>query len=301
MNMNCHNLKVVAIEEDNIMKKVLVTGATGFIGNYVITELLKRDIEIIATSSNEEKAKQQLWFDDVKYIPFDFANFDSTSNYFLYFNEPDILIHLAWEGLPNYTSSFHTEKNLPGHKALLENLIKNGVNDIAITGTCLEYGIQEGCLSEDMTVLPSNRYAVAKNELRIFLEKLQQQYSFSFKWIRLFYMFGKGQNSNALLSQLDKAIQNGDTVFNMSGGEQARDYLPVSAVAEYIVKIALQKNVDGIINCCSGIPITVREFVEQYLKATGKIVKLNLGYYPYTDYEPMHFWGSTEKLNKALS
>jgi nucleoside-diphosphate-sugar epimerase len=283
------------------MKKVLVTGATGFIGIYVIKELLKHDVEIIATSSNEEKAKQQLWFDDVKYIPFDFAHLDSTINYFLYFNEPDIVIHLAWEGLPNYKSSFHIETNLPRHESLLENLIQNGVKDITVTGTCLEYGMQEGCLTEDMQAFPSNPYAIAKNELRKYLEQLQQKISFSFKWVRLFYMYGEGQNPNSLLSQLDQALQNGDAVFNMSGGEQTRDYLPVSTVAENIVRIALQTKVEGIINCCSGVPITVKDFVEQRLNEVGKSIQLNLGYYPYTDYEPMHFWGSTQKLNKALA
>jgi dTDP-6-deoxy-L-talose 4-dehydrogenase (NAD+) len=281
--------------------KILVTGATGFIGNYVIEELIKQHIDIVATSANEEKAKQQTWFENVKYIPFDFANFDSTTNHFLYFNEPDALIHLAWEGLPNYTSSFHTEENLPRHKALLENLIEHGVRDVSVTGTCLEYGMQQGCLSEDLPAQPSNPYAIAKDKLRIFIEALQQQYNFSFKWIRLFYMYGEGQNPKSLLSQLDKALQNGDEVFNMSGGKQTRDYLPVETVAEYIVKITLQKNIEGIINCCSGIPITIKDFVEQYLKKNGKSIQLNLGYYHYTDYEPMHFWGSTKKLNKALA
>ncbi|MFT4152589.1 NAD-dependent epimerase/dehydratase family protein [Parafilimonas sp.] len=281
--------------------KILVTGATGFIGNYVMNELLKHDVEIIATSSNEEKAKQQAWFEDVRYIPFNFNQFDPLINYFLYFNRPDIIIHLAWEGLPNYKSSFHTEINLPGHKALLENLIRHGLKSVAVTGTCLEYGMQEGCLSEDMQTYPSSCYAIAKDELRKYLEELQQQYSFSLKWVRLFYMFGKWQSPNSLLSQLDKALQNGDTVFNMSGGEQTRDYLPVTTVAEIIVKLALQRRVEGIINCCSGKPVSVKDFVENYLHEIGKTIKLNLGYYPYTDYEPMHFWGSTKKLNKALT
>ncbi len=283
------------------MKKVLVTGATGFIGNYVIKELLKLEVEVIATSSNTKKAKTQSWFDNVRYVPFDFAQFDSITNYFLYFDQPDIVIHLAWEGLPNYKSSFHAEINLPRHKAFIENLISNGLKDLTVTGTCLEYEMQEGCLSEDMQTFPSNPYAMAKDELRKYLEQLQQQFSFSFKWVRLFYMYGEGQNPNSLLSQLDRALQNGDTVFNMSGGEQTRDYLPVSKVAENIVFIALQTNVEGIINCCSGVPISVKEFVVQHLKAVGKTIKLNLGYYPYTDYEPMHFWGSTQKLNKALA
>ena len=281
--------------------KVLVTGATGFVGNYVIEELLKHNVEIIATSSNYEKAKQQTWFENVKYIPFDFSQFDSLTNYFLFFNQPDILIHLAWEGLPNYKSSFHIEINLPRHKALLENLIQYGLKNISVTGTCLEYGMQEGCLSEEMPAFPSNPYSIAKDELRKYIEQLRQQFKFSFKWIRLFYMYGKGQNENSLLSQLDKALQNGDTVFNMSGGEQTRDYLPVKRVAENIVELALQDNIEGIINCGRGTPITVKQFVEQYLKTIHKTIKLNLGFYQYTDYEPMHFWGSIEKLNKALA
>jgi nucleoside-diphosphate-sugar epimerase len=281
--------------------KILVTGATGFVGKYIINELLKRNVEIVATSSNEEKAKQELWFNEVRYIQFDFAQFDSKANYLLFFNEPDIVIHLAWEGLPNYTSAFHLTENLPTHKALLKNLICNGVKDVTVTGTCLEYGMQEGCLNEDMIPKPLSAYAIAKNELRTFIEELQQQYPFSFKWIRLFYMYGKGQSTNSILSQLDKALANGDTVFNMSAGEQTRDYLPVEKVAENIVGIALQQNVDGIINCCSGIPVTIKEFVEQHLHEVGKTIELNLGYYPYTNYEPMHFWGDTKKLNKALS
>jgi len=184
---------------------------------------------------------------------------------------------------------------------LLENLICNGLKNITITGTCLEYGLQEGSLSEDMPALPSNPYSIGKNELRKSIEQLQQLHKFSFKWVRLFYMYGKGQNQNSLLSQLDKALQNGDSAFNMSGGEQTRDYLPVEKVAEYIVKIALQNNVQGIINCCSGVPVTIKHFVEEHLKTVGKTIPLNLGFYPYTDYEPMHFWGSIKKLNKALA
>jgi dTDP-6-deoxy-L-talose 4-dehydrogenase (NAD+) len=284
----------------NIMKKVLVTGATGFIGSYVIQELLNYNVEIIVTSSNKEKAVQQSWFENVKYIEFDFARLDPLTNYVLYFNQPDVLIHLAWEGLPNYKSSFHIEQNLPKHMALLENFIQNGLKNITVTGTCLEYGMQEGCLTENMPAHPSDAYAIAKNELRKYIEELKQQHAFSFKWIRLFYMFGKGQNPNSLLAQLDKALKNGDETFNMSGGKQTRDYLPVEKVAEYIVKIAIQTKVEGIINCCSGVPVTVRQFVEEYLKMIGKTISLNPGYYPYTDYEPMHFWGSTEKLQHAL-
>lgn len=283
------------------MKKILVTGATGFIGNYVVQELLKNNCIVIATSSDEQKAKQYSWFNKVKYIPFKLENFDSAINYVSFFDEPDIIIHLAWEGLPNYKSLFHFEVNLPRHYSFLKNLALNGAEDITVTGTCFEYGMQQGCLDENLPALPANPYALAKDSLRKFLQELQKINRFHFKWVRLFYMYGSGQNPNSLLSQLDKALVNGESSFNMSGGEQVRDYLPVEKVAEYIAAIALQNCTEGIINCCSGTPVTVKELVENYLEKQHKNIQLNLGYYPYPDYEPMRFWGDDKKIKTIIS
>lgn len=282
------------------MKKILVTGATGFIGNYVIKQLLLQNCTVIATSSTREKAEMADWYPRVKYISFDLKKFDSYINYYTFFESPDAVIHLAWEGLPNYKAAFHLEENLPGHYSFLKNLIENGLIDLTVTGTCFEYGMQEGCLMEDMPVEPANAYAVAKNSLQEQLKLFQSKKNFNFKWVRLFYMYGKGQNPNSLFSLLDTALEKGDTVFNMSGGEQERDYLPVKKVAEYIVKIALQNTVTGVINCCSGHPVTIKEMVENYIKKKHKTISLNLGYYPYSDYEPMTFWGNTKKLKLIL-
>lgn len=278
------------------MKKILVTGATGFIGNYVIKELLSRNYKVIATSSNELKASAAEWYTQVTYIPLNLEEFDNSTNYFKYFGEPDAMIHLAWEGLPNYKEDFHTEINLPRHLAFLTNLVSNGLTNLSVTGTCFEYGMKEGCLSEDMVCEPANSYAIAKNELRIQLQGLQSRLPFNFKWIRLFYMYGQGQSVKSLISQLEMALERNEPQFNMSGGEQVRDFLPVEEVAASIVTIALQNGVQGVINCCSGKPVTVKSFVEDYLKAKNKSIALNLGYYPYTDFEPMKFWGDTTKL-----
>jgi dTDP-6-deoxy-L-talose 4-dehydrogenase (NAD+) len=283
------------------MNKILVTGATGFIGNHVIGELLKNNYSVIATSANKEKAKNFSWFSLVDYIPFNFDAFEDIIDYRTFFREPDNVVHLAWEGLPNYKSSFHYEKNLPRHFSFLKNLIQNGVKDLTVTGTCLEYGLQNGELNEAMPTAPANPYALAKDILRKSLQELQIQRDFNLKWVRLFYMYGKGQNPNSLSSQLDKAIAQHDEVFNMSDGEQLRDFLSVEKVAEYIVKIALQNKVTGIINCCSGRPVSVKQFVNNYLEEKNAALKLNLGYYPYPDYEPMAFWGNDKKLKKIIA
>ena len=115
-----------------------------------------------------------------------------------------------------------------------------------------------------------------------------------------FICMARGQSANSLIPLLEKAVQNGDPVFNMSGGEQLRDYLKVEEVAAIIAQVALQQQVQGIINCCSGKPISVRTLVERYMRDNNLSIPLNLGYYPYPDYEPMAFWGNADKLSQIL-
>ena len=87
----------------------------------------------------------------------------------------------------------------------------------------------------------------------------------------------------------------------MSGGEQLRDYLPVAQAARYLVSLALIEKDIGVVNVCSGTPISVRKLVEGWIKENGWPIRLNLGRYPYSDYEPMAFWGDSQKLSLLLN
>jgi hypothetical protein len=86
----------------------------------------------------------------------------------------------------------------------------------------------------------------------------------------------------------------------MSKGDQQRDYLPVTTISENIVIFAMQQKVEGIINCSSGVPISIVDLVQNYLKEHNKKIKLNLGFYPYPDYEPFKFWGDNTKQKNIL-
>ena len=213
--------------------KILVTGSTGFIGNYVVSELLKHNINIIVSGTKPLQEVQKNWLKKVNYIQADLNV--KRDDWFSFFKEPDIIIHISWEGLPNYKELFHFEKNLPNNYYFLKNMIESGCKKVVVIGTCFEYGMQSGSLKEDIETKPDNPYAQAKDALRKQMEELQKQVDFNLKWIRLFYMYGKGQSPNSILSQLEAALENGDKVFNMSGGEQLRDYLPVEKVEEYII------------------------------------------------------------------
>ena len=149
--------------------KILVTGANGFLGSNLIEYLIKLDVKIIATSRNLETAKNKSWYSnsEVNFIEYNFNRLNDTEeNLFEYFEKPDLLINLAWEGLPNYNNVSHFENNLFHQFQFIKNLIDNGLKNINITGTCLEYGLRNGVLNEDLPTNPQNCYAIAKDSLR---------------------------------------------------------------------------------------------------------------------------------------
>jgi len=279
--------------------RVMVTGATGFVGRHVVNELLTHGYSVVAIARDIKRAREMPWFDRVEFIQCDLhADFKP-----LFQSEclPSAIVHLAWTGLPNYRDFFHISKNLPGDLAFLEAAVKSGVPHLLVAGTCLEYGMQYGPLTEEMETNPTTPYGFAKDTLRKALQLLQKESPFTLQWMRLFYMYGEGQNKNSLLAQLDRAIDEGQAIFNMSAGDQLRDYLSIQEVAENFVLALESPKLEGVINCCSGKPISVFDLVKQRCHTKSSDINLNRGCYPYPDYEPMAFWGVPSKLANLRS
>lgn len=276
--------------------KVLLTGATGFIGHHVLPYLLEQGHQVTALVRELDKIRARPLSEKVRFVQGDIHNFSRAS--LSEIGEQDALMHLAWAGLPNFKEISHIQETLPENFRFLQTLIDFGIKQILVAGTCLEYGIQEGCLSETNATRPIVPYAIAKDTLRKSLEELQLQKPFTFQWARLFYMYGSGQNPNSLMAQLDHAISAKNSTFNMSKGEQLRDYLPVEEIARRLCVLLSHPHCTGVINICSGVPISVLHLVENRLKEHSAKINLNLGVYPYPDYEPMAFWGNVKKFER---
>ena len=275
---------------------VAVTGAAGFVGRHVVAQIEKRGISptLVCRSGSHIPGGMSR----KRVVEMDIAK--APADAYRRLGTPELLIHLAWGGLPNYSSQHHLDQELPIHQSFLDGLLSAGLGGLTVAGTCLEYGLQSGALSEDLPPVPVTAYGVAKNELRSHLEWTRQRKPFNFTWARLFYLYGEGQAQGSLIPQLERAIARGDDAFNMSGGEQLRDYLPVDEAAAYIVELALNGRDNGIVNVCSGQPISVLELVRSSAARSGSAIRLNLGHYPYPAYEPMAFWGDRAKLDHAL-
>lgn len=279
--------------------RVAVTGATGFIGRHVVAELRRRGHETTVCVRNASRLPDQFLHMGAEIREMAIGAGDELD--WADLGSPDVLIHLAWGGLPNYHSLHHFEKELPAQYSFLARLVKTGLPTLAVAGTCFEYGMQSGALGEDLVCLPSNCYGFAKNALHQQLRFLSRTHDFNLVWTRMFYLHGDGQSSSSLLSQLRQAVEEGREVFDMSGGEQLRDYLPVTTVAEFLTTLATFGQDIGAINICSGKPISVRRLVETWIRENGWKIELNLGHYPYPDYEPLAFWGKNDKLSAIIS
>jgi len=275
------------------MTKVAVTGASGFVGRYVLAALANTDVAIVAharTPRAERPGPASLCWSH-----FDLAA--APEDCFERLDRPDIVIHLAWDGLPNFTAPRHFENELPAQSHFLRGLIESGLRRLVVVGTCLEYGMQSGCLSEDMTALPASPYGLAKDALRRELHFTSTLMPFDLRWLRLFYLCGRGQAPTSLYAQFHDAIARGEKKFAMSPGDQVRDFLEVEEAAGAIVDVALAPKAPRILNICSGQPTTVRSLVERWRAQAAADIELKLGVHSYPAYEPFAFWGDNSRLN----
>ena len=273
---------------------IAVTGATGFIGRHLLNELAQRGHS--ATVAVRPSSRSAV---PAPHLPVALDIAGPVDDAFEALGRPDVLIHLAWSGLPNYMSRHHLEE-VPAQYRFLSMLLRSGLTILVVTGTCLEYGMREGALREDVPAQPVTEYGRAKDELRRQLLLLKQQVPFRLTWARLFYLYGSGQATSSVFSQLSAAVARGDRHFDMSGGEQVRDYLPVETATRHLVTLALLKEDVGIVNVCSGVPVSVRDIVSSWVAENRWAITLNLGVHPYPDYEPMAFWGDRAKLDALL-
>lgn len=274
--------------------RIVVTGASGFIGRKLIEELLKsiqpKDLALVTRDKDNIDAR----FRDLEVYELNIEDQDAAA--FLKDRMPDILVHLAWDRLDNFKHMAHVTDILTGHYGFLSKMIENGLPRLFVLGTCLEYGMRNGACDPSDVSDPQISYPVAKDTLRKQLQILRGDFDFQFIWARLFYIYGEGQPSRALLPQLKSAVEKKLEYFNMSNGEQLRDYLSVEDVAYQIAQLVLFEKRSVLTNICSGAPISVRDLVEQWINENNWDIKLNRGFYSVPNFEPVSFWGTQSRF-----
>jgi nucleoside-diphosphate-sugar epimerase len=251
------------------MKRVVVTGASGFIGCQTLKLLNKSGYEVCAITSD---IKNKLTIEGVHWEEINLLNKEDIKPILEKFNPTDFL-HFAWDATPGkYTNS---EENLKWVRASIDMLIlfkNNGGKRFVFAGTCFEYDLKYGYLIENTTPTnPSSLYGTCKLSFENIAQKYCLNNDIKFITGRIFYLYGERENSRRVIPYVINCLLNNETAY-CSHGNQVRDFLNVKDVASAFVEI-LKSDVEGVVNIGSGNAIKLREIL---LKIGEKLEKKQL-------------------------
>ena len=275
------------------MSKILVTGAGGYIGRYVVKKLLNFNFNVIAVNLNTDEIDKRAQIIE-KNI---FEDFD---NDFSQLGNPDICIHLAWRDGFIHNSHNHMG-DLSNHYNFLKKIIDAGISQLIILGSMHEVGYYEGAIDEYTPCNPITLYGIAKDSLRRSIQLLTNEKNIVFQWLRAFYIYGDDCRSSSIFSKILFAAGNGQKEFPFTTGKNLYDFIHVEQLASQIAACANQSEITGIINCCTGKPVSLAEKVENFIKDNDLNIKLSYGSFPDREYDSPGIWGDNKKIMAIIN
>lgn len=276
------------------MKKVLLTGASGFIGQHTIPFLLKHGHEVHAVSSKQNESKHVQWHQ------VDLLDLLATKT-LIEKIKPTHLLHLAWYAVPG--KYWTATENLDWVVASL-NLLKyfsiHGGKRVVMAGTCAEYDWHYDYCDENFTPLaPQSLYGSAKHGLQSILSHFTTQNKISSAWGRIFYLYGPHEQNNRLVpSVIHSLLKNQDV--KCTNGLQVRDFSHVEDTASAFVAL-LESNVMGNVNIASGNPVSVKEIINSISEIIGGSGKVLFGAIERPDTDPDALIANISRLTQEVS
>ena len=278
------------------MKRLLVTGATGFIGRHCLELLLiEKAFEIHAVSSKEQQSYQP----DIQWHQADLLDSSQVLR-LLTQVKPSHLLHFAWYTEPGmYWTSAENLRWIEASLTLIRAFSIHGGQRVVVAGTCAEYDWKCGYCSEGITpLLPTTLYGICKNSLQMMLSGFSEQSGLSIAWVRIFFPYGPYDYPTKLVSSVIRSLLKGKPA-PCSHGNQIRDYLYVQDVAEAFIRV-LGSDLQGPVNIASGIPVSLKEIVYKIAEKLNGRDLVRLGDLPVSPKEPDLLLGNVSRLSKEV-
>lgn len=274
--------------------KVLVTGANGYIGRHVIKVLLDRHVEVIAcdiTTTEVDKRAERMSLN----------LFDpSVEDVYSFLGTPDVCLHMAWRN--GFVHNAPTQMgDLSAHYRFLTGLIDGGLPQLAVMGTMHEVGYWNGAIDEHTPCNPISLYGIAKDALRRSMIQYTQQKGCILQWLRCYYVVGDDKKNHSIFCKLLEAAEEGKRTFPFTSGKNKYDFITVDDLAQMIAAVIMQRNITGIINCCTGKPVSLGERVEQFIKECNLRIELEYGAFPERPYDSPCVYGDTSKISQIIN
>lgn len=278
------------------MKKVLVTGAAGFIGQYTLPLLVEKGYQVHAVDLKQslDNIEGVIWH-EVDLL--DKRQIDDLIDKV----KPTHLLHFAWYVVPgNFYASVENLEWVKSSLDLFLSFVRNGGRRIVAAGTCAEYDWQTGgfCREEITPINPHSLYGVCKDALRKIVQFLCYQEKVEFAWGRIFFLYGPCEKQGRLIPAVICSLLK-NKKFKCIHGSKVRDFLYVEDVASAFVNL-LDSDIQGIVNIASGEPVTLGKIISQVGEQLGRGELIEFEDDVFSLDNPASIVGDSSRLKKEL-
>ena len=271
--------------------KILVTGANGYLGQGIVRHILDCENEVVAVDFTVDNVDERA---DRRAV-----DLFTIENPYDEFNQPDVLLHLAWrDGFVHYSDA-HID-DLPKHYEFIKKFADSDIKQITVMGSMHEIGFFEGSIKEDTPCNPITPYGISKNSLRELTAMLCKQKEKKYQWLRGFYIVGNSQYGSSVFSKITAAEAEGKEEFPFTMGQNQFDFIDYDDFCEQVARTVGQDDVLGVINICSGHPEKLADRVERFIKDNGYKIKLKYGAFPDRPYDSKAVWGDNKKIKTIM-
>ncbi len=273
--------------------KIAVTGANGYIGSHLVKTLLDAKHDVIAIDIKNDRIAK-----GAKYFNLDI--FSGVEGLFKKLGNPNVFIHLACKDVPKHNSPWHIE-TISSNFNMIKKLIDDGLEQIITIGSMHDIGYFEGKITEETPANPTTFYGISKDTLRRAVSAYAKEKNVVHQHLRFFYTYGDDlESSGSVFSKILQMAQAGEKTFPFTEGKNEFDYIEINELAEQIRAVIEQKEITGIIHCCSGKPVAIKEQVEYFIKLHGLDIKPDFGKYPTRPYDSPCIYGDNSKIQEIL-